>query len=88
MKAVADLDTNERLVRHDRAEVLIAALETEYKFELPLPWREVIPQLLLRGLTDPMLHVIFTTILRVEGEAGRLPGREVQTIDYKTFLDK
>jgi hypothetical protein len=60
------------LVRHERAEEIIVDYEAQHDFELPEPWREAIPRLLLQGLGDPELHLIFETLMRVEYDAGRL----------------
>lgn len=66
------------LARHARAADIIADYERQHSFELPQPWREAIESLLLRGLGDPELHLIFETVMRVEYEAGRLAARPPQ----------
>lgn len=77
---------NEALARYKRAETIIQEYETERGFRLPEPWRPAITKLLLNGLSDPELHLIFDTLMRVEYEAGRLP--PPPDPDYSAFIDK
>lgn len=65
------------LIRCNRADAIIADYESQYGFELPQPWRDALPRLLLQGLGDPELHLIVCTIARVEFAAGRLEERPV-----------
>jgi hypothetical protein len=79
------LTKEESMERYERAEAIIADYERQHEYELPQPWKETVGFLLFRGLTDPELHEIFNTIMRVEHEAGRLPSRKV---DYSAFTRK
>lgn len=63
------------LARRERAAEIIADYERQHAFELPAPWQETVPRLLLQGLGDPELHLIFETLMQVEYEAGRLEAR-------------
>ena len=63
------------VARHERAEEIIADFERQHDFKLPQPWHSAIGTLLLRGLIDPSLHLIFETLMLVEFEAGRLAER-------------
>ena len=60
------------LVRHERAAEIIADHERQHGRKLPAPWVEAVSTLLLQGLGDPELHLIFETIGRVEHDAGLL----------------
>lgn len=75
---------NVALMRYDQAEVILVDYETQHQFQLPLPWRELIPHLLLGGLGDPELHQIFQAVAQVEHAAGRLPERSVDLAQVKT----
>lgn len=66
------------LTRYERAADIIAGYERQHSFELPQPWREAVSSMLMRGLGDPELHLIFETVMRVEYEAGRLAARPPQ----------
>lgn len=69
---MSDLSVDKRLARAENAASIIADYERQHDFQLPMPWKEAIPQLLRRGLADPSLHLIFNTLMRVEYDAGRL----------------
>jgi len=64
------------LHRCQNADAILKAFQSEHNFELPKPWKDAIEQLLLGGLTDPQLHLIFDTLKRVEFEAGRLSAKD------------
>lgn len=76
------LDQETALARYHKADAIIADFESQHSYTLPIPWRETITVLLLHGLSDPQLHRIFDTILRVEYEAGRIDDRPN---DYSVF---
>lgn len=63
------------LARYDRTEEIIADYEQQHRFKLPEPWPAAVSKLLLNGLSDPELHLIFQTIMQVEYQAGRLAER-------------
>lgn len=65
------------VARYERADELMAAYKAEFGADLPLPWQQVIPGLLLQGLGDPELHHIFDAIAQVEFASGRLVERPV-----------
>lgn len=71
------------LVRHERASEIIADFEKQHEYELPAPWKATVGTLLLRGLGDPELHLIFDTLQQVEYEAGRLAERPVKPWDFE-----
>jgi hypothetical protein len=60
------------LKRYERAEEIITDYEQQHDFKLPEPWKSLIPRLLLQGLGDPELHLIFDAIAQVEFQAGRI----------------
>lgn len=60
------------LQRAKNVDSILLDYEKQYNFELPRPWKEAIEKLLLGGLTDPELHLVFNTLQRVEHDAGRL----------------
>lgn len=64
------------LTRYDRVAEIVADYEQQHGFTLPQPWKDALPRLLLGGLGDPELHLIFETLMRVEYEAGRLLQRD------------
>lgn len=66
------------LARHDRVDEIIEDYEKQHQYRLPQPWKDALPRLLLSGLSDPSLHLIFETLMRVEYEAGRLDAPDVQ----------
>ena len=70
-----DLSIEQRVARHERAAEIIVDFERQHAFKLPQPWNSTIGTLLLGGLTDPSLHLIFETLMLVEFEAGRLADR-------------
>ena len=70
--------------RSDRAGEIIADYEAQHEFKLPQPWLDTVPTLLLHGLGDPELHLIFSTLAQVEFAAGRL---EERPVDYAAFKD-
>lgn len=72
------------LARSERVGEIVADYEAEYKFTLAAPWPDTVAQLLLRGLGDPELHLIFQTLAQVEFAAGRLAE---QPVDYAAFKD-
>ena len=71
------------LARHERADEIIADYEKQHEYELPAPWRTAVGSLLLQGLGDPELHLIFDTLQQVEYEAGRLAERPVKPWDFE-----
>lgn len=72
---MTDDEINRRLSRLENAENIMDDFEAQHAFPLPAPWREAVPRLLRGGLSDPDLHLIFQTLLRVEFNAGRLAAR-------------
>ncbi len=72
------------LDRWEQVDRIIADYEGQHEFKLPQPWRDAIPSLLLQGLGEPELHLIFDTIAQVEFAAGRLAERPT---DYTAFKD-
>ncbi len=75
MQQNTDLTIEQRIQRHERAAEIIADYERQHDFVLPKAWVDAVGALLLRGLTDPSLHLIFETLMQVEYEAGRLADR-------------
>jgi hypothetical protein len=76
MNNSAQLTTDDCSDRHERAAEIIADYESQHSFHLPSPWRPTVSTLLLRGLSDSSLHLIFETLMQVEYEAGRLQAPE------------
>lgn len=70
-----DIQRGAALMRYGRAEEIISDYEHQHDFKLPLPWRVAVSKLLLNGLGDPELHLIFSTLMQVEFDAGRLAAR-------------
>jgi hypothetical protein len=66
------------LARHDRVAEIIGDYEAQHQYKLSQPWKDALPRLLLSGLSDPSLHLIFETLMRVEYEAGRLVAPDAQ----------
>jgi len=69
--------------RTQKADAILADYQEQYGFELPVPWQKAIGRLLLGGLSDPELHLIFQTYHQVEGEAGRMNPKPV---DMEGFI--
>lgn len=69
------------LVRYEQANEIIADYEKQHKYELPAPWKKALGSLLLQGLGDPELHLIFDTLQEVEYNAGRLAERPMKPWD-------
>ncbi|MDR2156052.1 MAG: hypothetical protein LBE78_13690 [Burkholderiaceae bacterium] len=67
------------MARHEQASKIIADCELQHEFKLPKPWRGTIGTLLLNGLNDPSLQLIFETLAQVELEAGRMAKRSSPT---------
>ena len=74
-----ELSVDERVKRHEQAAQIIADYERQHDFKLPLPWHAAVGTMLLRGLSDVSLHLIFETLMQVEFEAGRLAERPAPT---------
>lgn len=70
-----EMSVEQKLARHGKADKIIADYQGQYDFTLPVPWVEAITKMLLHGLTDQDLHLIFNTLMKVEHDAGRLPER-------------
>lgn len=73
MKNSTALTIEQRLARHKQADKIIADYQRQHNYVLPQPWVEAVGTLLLRGLTDIDLHLLFETMMRVDFEAGRIP---------------
>nr|BBJ05172.1 hypothetical protein YBY_30210 [Marinobacter nauticus] len=58
--------------RAERYKEILADYQQQYGFELPEPWQICVQRLLLGGLGDPELHLMFETYREVEGKAGRM----------------
>lgn len=71
----SEISLDQRVNRHERSEEIIADFERQHDFKLPQPWHPTVGTLLLRGLGDPSLNLIFETLMLVEFEAGRLADR-------------
>lgn len=57
-----DLTPEQKAVALDRCQrvnEIIADYEEQHGFKLQPPWKEALPRLLLGGLSDPELHLIF-----------------------------
>jgi len=80
-----DVHKSRALNRYEQADAIIADYERQHDFKLPVPWRFAVSKLLLNGLSDPELHLIFDTLMRVEYEAGRLDER---AIDYSKLAEE
>lgn len=63
--------------RYERAQEIISDFERQHNFKLPAPWVVAAKKLLLAGIKDHDLHLIFQTMMQVEFEAGRLAERPV-----------
>lgn len=74
---MTDVQRAAALERHGRAEEIISDYERQHDFKLPPPWQVAVTKLLLSGLGDPELHLIFDTLMQVEFDAGRLADRPV-----------
>lgn len=72
---MTDVQRAAALARHGRAEEIMADYERQHDFKLPPPWRDAVSKLLLSGLGDPELHLIFSALMQVEYQAGRLAER-------------
>lgn len=72
MNNKTQLTTDECCDRHARAAEIIADYEQQHGYQLPSAWKVTVGTLLLKGLTDPSLHLIFETLMQTEYEAGRL----------------
>ena len=76
---MTDAQREAGLARHEQAEEIMARYKAEFGADLPLPWQQVIPGLLLQGLGDPELHRIFDAIAQVEFSSGRLKEKPTST---------
>lgn len=81
---MTDVQRNAALERHARTEEIIADYEGQHDFKLLPPWRVAVTKLLLNGLGDPELHLIFSTLMQVEFDAGRLAA---QPTDFSKWTE-
>lgn len=79
---LTESQTAAAMARYEQADDILTDYETQHGFKLPQPWRVTIPRLLLQGLGEPELHLIFDTIGEVEFAAGRLAEKPA---DYSAF---